>query len=189
MYLDAAFFARPSVEVAPQLVGAVLERKFADGRLLAARIVEVEAYLPEGDAGAHGARGFTHARRALFDKPGTLYIHPMRAYVGMDIVTDAEGVAGSVLIRAAEPLEGVEMMRRLAEREDVHKLASGPGKLCRALAINTSFYGLNVTDAACPLRVRAGEPADVMRGPRVGLNKATDLPLRFFVPGSRFVSR
>jgi DNA-3-methyladenine glycosylase len=156
MKLGRDFFDRPAPEVARALLGCVLVFEGKRGR-----IVETEAYLFEGDAASHQARGETPATRALRMGPGTVYIHPMRAYVGMDIV--ARG--GSVLLRALDIPH-----------------AEGPGKLCRAMGITRALYGLNVADG--PIRVEAGTPvadAEVITGARVGLSKAVELELRFRV--------
>ena len=181
--LGRDFFSRLPTEVAPELVGAILLRTLPNGQILKARIVEVEAYLPEGDAAAHHARyGQTPARQALFMGPGTIYIHAMRAYVGMDIVTAGIGNApGSVLLRAAEPLEGFE--------HPSTNLMNGPGKLCRALGIDRSLNTLNITEPTTGLTILPGARGEVVRGPRIGVRANTDLYARYWLAGSPYVSK
>lgn len=168
-YLSQSFFARPPEEVAHDLIGAIL---IVHGKQ--AMITETEAYLAANDAAAHNTRyGRTPAREALYGPAGTLYIHAMRAYVGMDIVTEGEGIPSSVLLRAAIPVAGFE----------AHITAehfNGPGKLCKMLGITREVYGLNVTDATCPVRVLAKTTTlAVQRSSRIGLARNTDAPLRF----------
>jgi len=160
--LGPGFFSRDVVTVARALVGCVLAREVG-GQRRAGRIVEVEAYLAAGDAAAHSARGRRDALAALAAGPGTLYIHPMRRDVGMDITA----LGGSVLIRALVPLTG------LAGPCD------GPGKVCRALGVTRPMQGLRVTEAATGLWVEEGAAAEVMARARVGLTRSAALPLRF----------
>ena len=169
-YLDKEFFARRPEDVAQDLIGARLVVQIENQPKRVARITETEAYLAMGDAAAHHARyGPTPARAALYKEAGALYIHAMRAYVGMDIVTEGVGVPSSVLIRAAEPLEG------FLPADFKPGLLQGPGKLCKVLRIDRSVYGLNVCDAHCPIRVlpREGQ-VKIGTGPRIGLTRSTD---------------
>ena len=175
--LNKTFFNRPPELVAPELIGAYLVVRPAGATERIAQITEVEACLGQGDASSHGVRhGRTPAREALFMGPGTIYIHPMRAYVGLDIVTQEEGVPSSVLIRAAEPLAG------FAPDIDMGKHLTGPGKLCRGLSITKAFYGMNISDPDCPLSImpREGLP-EVRQSKRVGISRNQDAKLRFFI--------
>lgn len=171
-FLTQDFFARPPEVVARELIGATLVISIPQG-LKKAKITETEAYLAEADPAAHHARyGRTPAREALYQTAGTLYIHSMRAYWGMDIVTEGVGIPSSVLIRGAVPLEGFTSAIKM----------DGPGKLCQALGVDKSFYGMNVCDEACLLRVM---PADdvraVKQSTRVGLTRNTEAQLRFYI--------
>lgn len=150
-WLGRDFFDRDVVTVARELLGCVLVHGDVHGR-----IVEVEAYLAAGDEASHVVRGRKMALAALEKGPGTIYVHPMRQYVGVDLVA----VGGSVLLRG---VEGV----------------AGPGKLCRAMGITPALQGLNVTDERCPLRVERGRVAGVVTGVRVGVTRGMELPLRF----------
>jgi DNA-3-methyladenine glycosylase len=169
IYLSQYFFMRPPEQVAYDLIGTILV--MGDKQAI---ITETEAYLAAGDAAAHNTRyGRTPAREALYGPAGTLYIHAMRAYVGMDIVTEGEGAPSSVLIRAVEPLAGFA--------EGITALhMNGPGKLCQAFGITRAMYGLNVADERCPLRLlpRTRE-VTVQSTARIGLARNADAPLRF----------
>jgi DNA-3-methyladenine glycosylase len=156
------------------------------------RIVETEAYLGAHDAACHAVAGITPRTRDLHGPPGIAYVY--RIY-GMhwcfNAVTEAEGVGAAVLVRAVEPVEGLELMRerRPRARRD-RDLTNGPGKLCAALGITGALDGVALQRP--PLLVRAGEPvsdADVIVTPRIGITRAADLPLRWFVRDSEFVSR
>jgi DNA-3-methyladenine glycosylase len=190
--LDRAFFARPSLAVAPDLLGLVLVHVLADGTRLSGLIVEVEAYLGDGtDAGSHSHRGMTARNRAMFGPPGHFYVYRSHGlHFCVNLVTEAEGTGAALLVRALEPLEGVDRMRENRGARDVHALASGPGKLTQALGISLAHDGLPALDGA--LRIEAPpEPRahPISTGPRIGLSKATDLPYRFCLSDNPFLSR
>jgi DNA-3-methyladenine glycosylase len=162
------------VEVARDLLGKVIRHGAAS-----ARIVETEAYLGTDDAAAHSARGPTPRTRVIFGPPGRAYVYLIYGmHYCLNVVAEPEGVAGCVLIRAVEPVAGV-----------IHH-SNGPGKLTRALGITLKHYGADLTRG--PLTIHAPvakENFDIATSPRIGINKAADLPLRFFIRGNSFVSR
>jgi DNA-3-methyladenine glycosylase len=185
--LPRSFYARPTVEVARALLGKIVSRGATSGR-----IVETEAYLGIEDAAAHSARGITNRTRVIFGAPGHAYVYLIYGmYECLNLVAEPEGREGCVLIRALEPLTGVAMMRR--RRPSVvgdAALANGPGKLTLALGITRRDNGADVTRG--PLMVCRGTedlPFEIGVSPRVGISKAADLPLRFYIKGNRFVSR
>jgi DNA-3-methyladenine glycosylase len=175
----AAILARPPAEAAPALLGQVLVRTFR-GRPLAARIVETEAYLGEGDPAAHAFRGRTARTEPLWGPPGTVYVYFIYGmHHCLNLAVDREGVPGCVLIRAAEP--------RGALPGDACR---GPGRLCRALVLSAAHSGAHVFDAASPLRLREGTPPRrIGVSPRVGITRAAEWPLRFYDADSPAVSR
>ena len=184
--LGADFFARPVVEVAVDLLGCVIEHGAASGI-----VVETEAY-HHSEAACHAHVGLTPRTHVLFGPPGTAYVY--RSYgihALLNAVCEPEGVGAAVLVRALEPLEGIEAMRRRRGLERVEDLCSGPGKLTQALGVE---LGENGTDLASgPVRVLpppAGRqrPAHVA-GPRIGITKAAELPWRFCARGNPYVSR
>lgn len=189
--LPVAFFERPADRVARALIGTVMVSTIG-GRRTAGRIIETEAYLGTADAASHGFSGrATERTAALFGPPGAWYVY--RSY-GMhwcsNLVCAPVGVANGVLIRALEPLDGLDVMRE--RRGDVpdHALCGGPGRLCAALGITLELGGLPMRSS--PVRVYAGDefPDEmVLATPRIGITRAADAPLRFVVRGSRWGSR
>jgi DNA-3-methyladenine glycosylase len=171
-------------EVAPELIGAEL---YLDG--VGGRIVEVEAYDHE-DPAAHGFGNRRTVRNASMFLPGG-HVYVYRSYGihwCLNVVCGPEGEASAALIRALEPLAGVDEMRARRGVDDVRALCSGPGKLCQALGITREHDGLLVDVPPFELRERTG-PVEIVTGPRIGITKAVDLPWRYALAGSRFVSR
>lgn len=158
----------------------------------AGRIVEVEAYLGVDDRAAHAWRGPTDRTRVIFGPPGHAYVYFIYGmYECLNFVAEPEGMAGSVLIRALEPLAGLSLMRRRrpAARK-TEDLASGPGKLTLAMGITRKLNGADLV--AGPLQVRRprhGSPFEIHVTPRIGITHCADWPLRFVIAGNRFVSR
>jgi DNA-3-methyladenine glycosylase len=148
----------------------------------------VEAYDSEEPA-AHGFRGRTARNASMFGPPGHAYVY--RSYGihwCLNLVCEEEGSAAAVLIRALEPTDGIEAMRRRRGLEDARLLCSGPGRLCQALAVTREHDGLPLD--APPFELRAAKaPPEVLSGPRIGITLAADLPWRYAASGSRFLSR
>src|SRR6185437_3859147 len=183
--LPREFYARPAVEVARDLLGKVLAHGPAAGV-----IVETEAYLGGDDLAAHSARGLTPRTQVIFGPPGHAYVYFIYGmYECLNLVAEPEGRPGCVLIRALEPVAGIELMRRRRGVRKEEDLASGPGKLTLALGVTRAQNGADVTRGSLVVREPA-EPRhlEIAVTPRVGISKCADLPLRFLVRGSRFVS-
>jgi DNA-3-methyladenine glycosylase len=186
--LPRRFYARPTLEVARDLLGKVL----VHGRT-AGRIVETEAYLGLDDLAAHASKGVTGRTRVLFGPPGQAYVYFIYGrYECLNLVAEPDGTPGCVLIRALEPLSGIAIMRRRRPTaRSIEDLASGPGKLTLALSITRSHYGADVTEEG-PFTVRAWdrpESFEIRTTPRIGIRHCADWPLRFLIEGNRFVSR
>jgi DNA-3-methyladenine glycosylase len=182
-HLGKEFFARSVHDVAPELIGATLVVNGVGGR-----IVEVEAYDRE-DPASHGFRGQTPRNGAMFGPPGHAYVY--RSYGVhwcLNFVCEEEGVAAAVLVRALEPTRGLAAMRGRRGLEDERLLCSGPGRLCQALALTGEHDGLRLDRRPFAL-VEPPTPAQVVRGPRVGISQAVELPWRYGLVGSRFLSR
>jgi DNA-3-methyladenine glycosylase len=165
------------------VIGAEL---YVDG--VGGRIVEVEAYDHE-DPAAHGFRGCTERNASMFGPPGRAYVY--RSYGVhwcLNLVCEEEGVASAVLVRALEPLAGIEAMRERRGVDDVRLLCSGPGRLCQALAVTGAHDGLPLDELPFELRGRS-EAMGVLAGPRVGISRATERQWRYGLAGSRFLSR
>jgi DNA-3-methyladenine glycosylase len=181
--LRAEFFARSVHEVAPELIGATL---LVDG--VGGPIVEAEAYDQE-DPASHGFRGRTARNAAMFGPPGHAYVY--RSYGihwCLNLVCEGEGVASAVLIRALEPTHGLERMSARRKLDDPRLLCAGPGRLCQALGITREHDGLPLDLPPFELR-EPSEPVQVAAGARIGITRAAELPWRYALAGSRFVSR
>jgi DNA-3-methyladenine glycosylase len=189
--LPQEFYERETELVARELLGAVLECTTPEG-CAAGRIVETEAYLGEHDPACHAAVGRTARTEMLYGDPGSAYVYFIYGiHWCVNAVTRAAGLPSAVLVRALEPLDGVELMRkrRRGIRSDVD-LTNGPGKLCSALAITGERNGQSLVSSSLRILRGAGVSAnDVILTPRIGITKAADWPLRWYVQSSRFVSR
>jgi DNA-3-methyladenine glycosylase len=176
------------VAVARELLGTVLVHGECAGR-----IVEVEAYLGEDDLAAHSARGITPRTKVIFGPPGHAYVYFIYGmYECLNIVCEREGKPGCVLIRALEPLAGLDEMR--ARRKHPKKdrdLANGPGKLTLAMGITRALNGADLVDSEEFTVHGAGtaDPFEVEVTPRIGITQCADWPLRFLVKGNAFVSK
>ncbi len=181
--MNRQFFARSVHDIAPELIGATL---LCDG--VGGVIVEVEAYDHE-DPAAHGFRGRTARNASMFGAAGHAYVY--RSY-GMhwclNFVCEDVDVASAVLVRALEPVDGIETMRARRGVADDRLLCAGPGRLCQALGITREHDGLPLDQPPFELRAREREP-DVVHGPRIGITKAAERPWRYGLAGSRFLSR
>lgn len=189
--LPKSFFARDTEIVARELLGAVLECRTRDG-VAAGRIVETEAYLGEHDLACHAAAGRTARTAPLYGAPGIAYVYFIYGvHWCVNAVTRPLDEPSAVLIRALEPLTGIELMqrRRPAARREID-LTNGPGKLCQALGITGAQNWLPLQKP--PLRILRGSPiqdADVAMTPRIGITQCVDWPLRWVIAGNPFVSR
>jgi DNA-3-methyladenine glycosylase len=184
--VNREFFDRSVHEVARELIGYRLSVGPTAGV-----IVETEAY-EAGDPACHAYIGMTTRNEVLFGPPGHVYVYlSYGIHSLLNFVTEPEGSASAVLIRALEPTDGIELMRERRGRDEIDQLCSGPGKLTEALGVDLSLNGADLLAAPFELRPPAGEwtQAEVVTGPRIGITKAAELPWRYCVEGSRFVSR
>ena len=181
--LPRRFFDRSVHEVAPDLIGVTLLVNGVGGL-----IVEVEAY-HHTDPAAHSFRGPTPRNRVMFGPPGFAYVY--RSYGihwCVNFVCEKEGSASAVLIRALQPTHGLAAMRRRRGLEAERSLCSGPGKLCEALALTIQHSGLPLDEPPIALHARTGRP-EIAAGVRIGITKAIDLPWRYGLKGSKFLSK
>jgi DNA-3-methyladenine glycosylase len=190
--LRRSFYEQPTIEVARQLLGKYLIRKHPDGTTVG-RIVETEAYIGPTDKACHASRGRTPRTEIMFGRAGHAYVYMIYGFHYMlNIVTEAADFPAAVLIRAVEPLEGLPLMQSRRQTEQLHSLASGPGKLCRAFAIDRTLNGNDVCGRVLYLNDH-GEPAPkVVTTPRIGVDYAgkwKHKPWRFLIKGNEFVSK
>jgi DNA-3-methyladenine glycosylase len=189
--LPKSFYDRETEIVARELLGAILVCRSKEGTA-SGRIVETEAYVGEHDLACHAAAGRTSRTEPLYGEPGIAYVYFIYGvHWCVNAVTRRAGLPSAVLIRAIEPIDGVDLMRtrRPAARRDVD-LTNGPGKLCQALAITGEHNRLSLERP--PLQILAGDRVpdrDVAITPRIGITQCADWPLRWVIAGNPWVSR
>lgn len=184
MFLSAA-----ASEVAPGLLGWILVREI-NGKRLSGKIVETEAY-DETDAASHSYRGKTPRTDVMFGPPGRAYVYfTYGMHYCFNVVTGESGVGSAVLIRALEPLEGHEQMKKLRDIDDPTQLTNGPAKLCQALGIDVTLNGHDLSQS--PLRLEKKEdvnPDQIVATTRIGITRDTHRPWRFYVKANPWVSK
>jgi DNA-3-methyladenine glycosylase len=185
--LPRAFYSRSPEVVARALLGKLLIRNLRGQRLIG-RITEVEAYLGLHDPASHAARGLTANNAVLFGPSGHAYVYFIYGmYYCLNVASHLEGEAGGVLIRALDPIDGIRTMARLrglAVDTKPKALTGGPGRLCEALGITRkNVNGVDVTSVDSPVQIAddGTPPGEIQITPRIGLSKAADMPLRFFI--------
>ncbi len=188
--LSRAWFARPAPEVAPGLLGRELVRRMPDGSVCRVRLVETEAYEPD-DPASHSFRGQTPRTTAMFGPPGHLYVYLIYGlHHCLNVVTGPAGHGAAVLLRAAEPLEGVTAMAANRGVDDLRLLCRGPARLAQALGVDRTLDGIDLVHSD-ELWLEAGEPVPserVTAGGRVGLSVGTQTPWRWVEDGSPWVT-
>lgn len=199
--LPVSFYLQPTLDAARALLGKTLIRRWPDGSVATGRVVETEAYTRD-DPACHAFRGRTRSNQTMWGPPGRAYIYiNYGLHYCLNAVTGPEGTPEAALIRALEPAGELAAWWRRAfgdaadppasDRERA-RLTAGPGRLTRALGIDRSFDGTDLTDPAGPLSLASGDDvsdADVVTTTRIGITKGADFPWRFYVRASRFVSR
>jgi DNA-3-methyladenine glycosylase len=196
MILSSSFYKRDTVTVAKELLGCLLVHLEGVGMTMG-RIVEDEAYIRE-DPAAHSFRGKTERNRVMFGPAGHAYIYRIYGlHTCVNVVTGSEGAGEAVLIRALEPVFGIDLMQERRGATDLSALCSGPGKLTSALGITMDLNGTSLCDG--PLQIWSpdslpgfqpeGPHGEIVQTTRIGITKAADLSLRFYLKGNRHVSR
>ncbi len=192
--LPRHFYDRPTVQVARDLLGCLLVRTL-DGRRICGRIVETEAYVGPQDQASHSRHGHTAANAVMFGPPGHAYVYfTYGMHWLLNAVTEAEGHGAAVLLRAIEPLEGLDLIAAHRPGRPRHEWTSGPARLTKALAIDRAFNGADLTSG--PLIIVPGAPVpdgDIQNGPRIGIAAAPEpwlsAPYRFWIAGNPYVSK
>ena len=182
------FLDKPASEVAPLLLGCLLEREI-NGRTIQVKIVETEAY-DQTDAASHSYKGKTERTEIMFGEPGYLYVYfTYGMHYCCNVVTDREGVGSAVLIRAVEPLVGEEYMKE--QRHVSGKaLSNGPAKLCQALAIDKRLNGHDLKVSPLKLIIQPALNKNMItQTKRIGISQAKDVPWRFYITGNEYVSQ
>ena len=185
---DRAWFTRPTVEVARELLGSRLI-SIVDGERTVGRIVEVEAYLGVDDPASHAARLRTERVASMSRQPGIAYVY--RSYgihAMLNVVAKPDQETGAILIRAIEPLAGVDLMRARRGLTDERLLGSGPGRLCQAMGITLDDHGLDLITSDRLWLEPGPPPAAIAASGRIGISRGTEHQWRFFEAGSAYVS-
>lgn len=188
--LPRKFYARPTLHVARDLLGKELVWRGAGGPM-GGVIVEVEAYLGAHDPASHAYRGETKRNRTMFGDPGHVYVYfTYGMHHCMNVVTEDRGTPHAILLRALAPSTGLERWRAARPDLPLSKIASGPGRLCRALGIDRSHDGLDLVRSELVIRERPAvrKSGEIRSGPRIGISQAREMPYRFWIAHEPAVS-
>jgi DNA-3-methyladenine glycosylase len=191
--LSRSFYTRSTLTVASDLLGKVLVRRLGRHNV-AGKIVETEAYVGPHDLACHASKGHTPRTAVMFGEAGHTYVYMIYGFhFCLNVVTEPVGHPAAVLIRAVEPLENVDLMRRLRNNPERDiDIASGPGKLCKAMSIDKRLNGEDLLGATIWIEDRKLDPGPIRTSPRVGIDYAgeyKDKPWRFYLEGNSHVSR
>ncbi len=190
--LSRSFYEQSTLDVARQLLGKYLVRQHGDGTTVG-RIVETEAYVGPEDKACHASRGRTPRTEVMFGRAGHAYVYLVYGmYDCLNLVTESVDYPAAVLIRAVEPVTGIELMKSRRRTEKLHDLASGPGKLCQAFAINRTLNDDDLCGKVLYLEDRGEAVSQVVTTPRIGVDYAglwKDKPWRFLIKDNEFVSK
>lgn len=184
MILGKTFFSQPTVELAKALLGKYLVLGDLKGI-----IVETEAYLCQNDPGCHASRGMTKRNAPMFGPSGFTYVYLIYGmYYCLNVVSGKAGDGEAVLIRALEPVQGIEQMQKRRKTKKTENLCSGPGKLTQAFGITKKHNNLSLLDGIISIHNSRIKP-EICTTRRIGLSSGKELELRFFIKGNRFVSK
>lgn len=188
--LDKRFYLRDTELVAHDLIGKILVRRIGN-EILSAKIVETEAYLSENDLASHSANGISKRNSAMFDEGGRLYVYLIYGiHYCINVVTEEKGRGSAVLLRAAEPIEGIQIFRKNRSTNDIFNLCSGPGKLAQAFGFDLSNNNMSLMSNDLYLFSDGlSEEFKVNQSERIGIKKSKDLLLRFTLANSNYLSR
>ena len=192
MKIPHSFYEQKTIDVAKQLLGKYLVRKHPEGKTIG-RIVETEAYIGPQDLACHASRGRTARTEVMFGPAGRAYVYFIYGFYNMlNLVTEATNYPAAVLIRAVEPMDGIELMKTRRQNGSLRNLASGPGKLCQAFAVDRTLNGADLSGNVLYVEDRSEPAANIRATPRIGVDYAgkwKSKTYRFLIRGSEFVSR
>ncbi|UCD03959.1 MAG: DNA-3-methyladenine glycosylase [Candidatus Woesearchaeota archaeon] len=185
--LNPEFYARDAEEVAKDLLGNYLVREI-NGKILKGKIVETEAYYGYKDPASRAYKGKTNLSEGMWSKPGTIFIYNVHNHWMLNFVTGKENEAQAVLIRALEPIEGVDLMKQYRCKDKLKDLCSGPGKLTRAFKITKEEFHGNLANLDLVI-IRSKEIKNIETSHRIGVTRDLPKHLRFFIKNNEFVSK
>jgi len=189
MKLRREFYNRPTLKVAKDLLGKYLVVD-KNGTKLSGKIVETEAYRGHYDPASHAYGGMTPRNRIMFGEPGRAYVYfTYGMYYCLNIITERKGFPAAVLIRALEPIEGIEIMRRRRKKEKLEDLTSGPGKLCQAMGVDKLLNGADLIGKTIYAEDRSEAAEKIISTIRIGIDEGKEKKWRFYLKGNRFISR
>ena len=189
MKLRREFYNRPTLKVAKELLGKYLVVNMK-GKKLSGKIVETEAYRGLYDPASHAYGGMTPRNRIMFGEPGHAYVYfTYGMYYCLNVITERKGVPAAVLIRALEPIEGIEIMRRRRKKEKPEDLTSGPGKLCQAMGINKTLNGADLIGQTIYVEDRGEKAGKIVSTNRIGIDEGKEKKWRFYLKDNRYISR
>ena len=187
--LNRKFYDRSTLRVAKELLGKYLVVQ-KDGHLLSGKIVETEAYVGFKDPASHACRGMTPRNEVMFGKPGYAYVYlTYGMHHCLNLVTEREGYPAAVLIRALQPVDGVELMKKRRGRRKLRDLTSGPAKLCQALGVDRELNGADLCSGIIFVQDRGGVVGRIASSSRIGIKEGKDKNWRFLIDGNKFISR
>jgi DNA-3-methyladenine glycosylase len=187
--LDRNFYNHPTLKVAKELLGKylVIEK---DGKYISGKIVETEAYIGPDDPASHAYRGLTPRNRIMFGDPGCAYVYlTYGMHHCLNFVTERKGFPAAVLIRALEPADGIEIMKKRRKAKDLINLTNGPAKLCQALGIDRALNGADLCSDIIYVEDRGNEIGKIVSTSRVGIKEGKDKKWRFYIENNEFVSK
>jgi DNA-3-methyladenine glycosylase len=188
MKLSRKFYSRNTKIVAKDLLGKILVHKTKEGTCKG-KIVETESYFGKNDPASHAHCKITKRNIIMYQKPGVAYVYfTYGNHWLLNVVTEKIGIPGAVLIRALEPLEGVEIMKKRKKLNDIRNLTNGPGKLTKAFGIDKRHNGLDLTKSSLFIE-NSNEKPKIVNTTRIGISKGKEKLLRFYIKNNDFVSR
>jgi DNA-3-methyladenine glycosylase len=188
--LPRSFFEDYTPSVAKRLLGQLLVRRIGK-QLLSGMLVEVEAYRGQDDPASHAFRGESPRNRVMFGEAGRAYVYFTYGFHHcLNVKTERKGVAGAILIRALQPLEGIELMKKNRGKEEVRELANGPGKLTQALKIDRRLNGEDLVRSERLFLAKGRDtPLEIRDSSRIGIDRGLEFKWRYFIGGNQFVSK
>jgi DNA-3-methyladenine glycosylase len=187
--LNRKFYNRSTLKVARELLGKYLVVE-KGGHYVCGKIVETEAYIGRNDPASHAYRGMTPRNKVMFGHPGYTYVYlTYGIHHCLNFVTKKKGFPAAVLIRALEPADGIEIMKRRRRRQDLKNLTNGPAKLCQVLGIDRTLNGADLCSDTIYVEDRGNKPAKIVSTSRIGVNEGKEKRWRFYIADNEFVSK